>query len=155
MLNVYRTCPCYDRLEKQESFNTYGIILPVSGLYYDWKGEKAITEPTKWDDKSIHPVWSKAGVQLAPSAKFFLADSQNAKGTTNQGYYRVTRGDGGGGWGLLDLKHGGKCNGLYMDMHVESISGMQPRAKFGFKSWNLGAPGAKLNNPAGDYPPWE
>ncbi len=156
-LNKYRCCPCYtDTNGKGESYTTYGIILPLSGNYYSWRSFTARTQPTSWNDQSIHPVWSKAGVQLPPSAKFFLADSQDAsKNASNQGYYRITRGDSGSGWGLLDLKHNGACNGLYMDMHVTSISNMQPRTDFGFKSWNLGAPNTKLNNPAGAYPRWE
>ena len=152
-LNKVRSCPSYSQTSGSGgSYNTYGMVTPLSGNNFSWRSMKA--KRTLSGDDSIHPVFWDPKVALPLSVRFFLADTQAANVADDKGYFRITRGDSGNGWGLLDMKHSKRCNTLAMDMHVKSIGGMEPRLTYGFKSWNLGAPKAKLNNPSGTYPPW-
>ena len=152
-LNKVRSCPAYSQTSGSGgSYNTYGMVLPLAGENFSWRSMRA--RRTLSGDDSVHPVFWDPKVGLPLSVRFFLADSQAAGTGKDVGYFRITRGDGGSGWGLLDLKHNKICNALAMDMHVRTLRGMEPRNVYGFKSWNLGAPNSKLNNPGGSYPAW-
>ena len=152
-LNKVRSCPAYSQTSGSGgSYNTYGLVPPLAGENFSWRSMRAKKELS--GDNSIHPVFWDPRVALPVSVRFFLADAQAADVADDKGYFRITRGDSGSGWGLLDMKHNRRCNTLAMDMHVNTIGGMEPRMTYGFKSWNLGAPKQKLNNPSGDYPAW-
>ncbi len=148
-----RFCPAKLRNDG-DAYLSYGIVIPMSGSFLSWKTFTRKAGVTDDNDNKIHPVFYDPKVALPVSQRIFMVDSQRAGVNASEGYFRVTRGDSGAGWGWLDMTHMKRCNTLCADFHVQSITGMEPRTIYGFKSWSLGGPNMKLNNPPGDYPAW-
>ncbi|MBN2642049.1 MAG: prepilin-type N-terminal cleavage/methylation domain-containing protein [Victivallales bacterium] len=154
-----RSCPSYTGGKDQ--YLAYGGLYQYFGTCYSWKTHKRLsvnpwnggTVSASIGDSYIHPN----AYRMPVSQRILLADSQRANSSSNEMYFRITRGDSGNGWGLLDMKHHNKANALRMDGHVETLDGKEARGIHGFKSWNIGRPNSKVS--PGDsgifkYPAW-
>ncbi len=156
----FRTCPSYTG--NKDHYHTYGGLYQYFGTLYSWKTNRRLTiNPWNGDAVSTnnhYDGWFHPNAYRMPlSERILLVDTQRANSSANAMYYRVTRGDSGDGWGLMDMKHHRKANALRIDGHVAALDGKEARSIHGLKSWNLGMPKSKFSPPDGgvySYPEW-
>ncbi|MBN2642389.1 MAG: type II secretion system protein [Victivallales bacterium] len=149
--NRLRVCPSY--APNGSAYMTYGGLYQYFATRYTWKTHRSLYANPPTGDLMVHPN----AYRMPISERILLADVQRTNSAGNEMYYRITRGDGGNGWGLIDMKHHNKANALRLDGHVATLDGKEARGVQGFKRWNLGNPGmwySPADSGIYKYPPW-